>query len=67
VIPFFECPSDTKVLHINALSDAVPVITTDCSELIKDDDDETSVAEAASWILPNLKRPGEALIKGTTH
>ncbi|CAK9213703.1 unnamed protein product [Sphagnum troendelagicum] len=58
VIPFFECPSDTKVLHINALSDAVPVITTDCSELIKDDDDdETSVAEAASWILPNLKRP----------
>jgi hypothetical protein len=45
------------------------VITTDCSELIKDDDDddETSVAEAASWILPNLKRPGEALIKGTTH
>jgi hypothetical protein len=70
VIPFFECPSDTKVLHINALSDAVPVITTDCSELIKDDDDdddETSVAEAESWILPNLKRPGEALIKGTTH
>lgn len=62
VVPFFECPNVAKMVHINAMNVAVPVI--DCCDVIKADN-ETSAVEA-SWLLQNPKRPGEALMKGKT-